>query len=96
LLLPLPGKPQGGGQAKTQAGITRQACTADQHLMGGTGAVLLLPWAYHINVVAAVAQAVFQALHGQGNAIDLRWIGLGDDRKAHGWLPVFREDARSR
>jgi len=46
--------------------------------------VLRLARTHDVDVVAAGAQAALQALYGQGDAVDLRRIGLGDDGVAHG------------
>ena len=40
----------------------------------------------HSGSVAAFAQAVFQPLHGEGDTVDFRRVGLGDDAVAHAAL----------
>jgi hypothetical protein len=41
-----------------------------------------------VDLVAGCAQTLFQPLHGEGDAVHFRWIGLGDDGIAHGGPPV--------
>ncbi|MCY1184310.1 hypothetical protein D9M73_249920 [compost metagenome] len=82
-------------QAEAQAGVAGKSGTAHQHFVRG-GVVFCLTRSHQVHLMAAPAQSLLQALYGQGDAIDLRWIGLGDDGVAHGGLPVFRQDARGR
>jgi len=39
------------------------------------------------DLVAPRAQAAFESLHGQGDAVDFRRIGFADDRVAHAPVP---------
>jgi len=88
LLLPLAAQAGRRGQTEAQAGVARQAGTADQHGAFGGIDIARLPGPDQIDLVAGGTQAQFQALHGQGDAVDFRGIGFGDDGIAHGGPPV--------
>ena len=81
--LPALAQGAGRGQAELQAGIAGQGGAADQQDMFGKSrrgevGVAVLARADQFDVVAAVAQALFQPLHGEGDAVDFRRVGLGD------------------
>jgi hypothetical protein len=43
-----------------------------------------------LDLVPAQPQPLFLGLHGEGDAVDLRRVGLGDDGVAHALLRVWR------
>src|SRR6185312_11926090 len=45
-----------------------------------------LPRPYDLHRVAARNQAVGKALHGEGDTVDFRWPGFGDDADTHARL----------
>jgi hypothetical protein len=88
LLLPLAAQTGGRGQAEAQAGVARQVGAGDQDGAFGVVHIGRLPGPDQIHLVAGGTQPQFQALHGQGDAVDFRGIGFGDDGIAHGGPPV--------
>ena len=78
----------GRRQPEFQAGVAGQARTAHQEdvVDGGLHGIGRLARANDRHRVAAFAQALFQPLHCEGDAVDFRRIGLGDDGVAHATL----------
>jgi len=80
----------GRGQARAQAGIARQRQAADQGFAGPRRGRGDLSWPHQRDLVPPFAQAAFQRLHGQRDAVDLGRVGFGDDGVAHARLHVSR------
>ncbi|KAG0740942.1 hypothetical protein G6F22_017662 [Rhizopus arrhizus] len=78
-------------QAEAQAGVAGQRCA--RHQQGARCRVQCfagLAWPDQVDFMPGITQSLLQALHGEGNAVHFRRIGLGDDGIAHGGPPGFR------
>ena len=71
-------------RAEAQAGIAGQGEAAHEGRIVDMGRVARLPRAHEVDGVAARAQPRHQAFDGEGDAVDFRRVGLGDEGIAHG------------
>ncbi len=74
-------------QAKAQATVAWQRQAGNKVLFQPQLAPIQVRvrglWAYHLDRVPEVNQAMGQAVDGEGHAVDLRRPGVGDDGNAH-------------
>ena len=72
-------QPLAGRQAEAQARVARDRRAFHQHQRGvGTRAVVLALGSHQADRVAEPAQAVFERLHGERDAVDVGRVGFGD------------------
>ena len=79
-------------QSEAQAGVAWQGGAREQQLLELDGGRFIrnavLARAHQLDRVAERSEPACERLHGQGDPVDLRRPGLGDDRYAHAQVRI--------